>query len=57
MCDDDGLADSKPVVVIPTPAGGLYNIWVGTYGATSTHASLYISERDPRWSEPSSVSR
>ncbi len=50
VCDDDDLGDENrsPLLVIPAAAGGLYNIWVGTYGATNTSATLYISERDPR---------
>jgi len=48
VCDDDTLGSSNPVVVIPRAADGLYNIWVGTYGSTTTRATLYISEQDPR---------
>ena len=50
VCDDDDLGDGNrsPLVFIPAAAGGLYNIWVGTYGAANTSATLYISERDPR---------
>ena len=48
VCDDDDLGDSNPVVVIPAAANGLYNIWVGTYSAANTDATLYISEIDPR---------
>jgi hypothetical protein len=48
VCDDDGLGDSNPVVVIPGAADGLYNIWVGTYGSETSQATLYISEQDPR---------
>ena len=50
VCDDDDLGDGNrsPLLVIPAAAGGLYNIWVGTYGAANTSATLYISERDPR---------
>ena len=46
VCDDEGLGDSNPVVVIPTPAGGLYNIWVG-YLRRRQHARdpLYLRER------------
>jgi len=48
VCDDDRCGNSNPVVVIPQASGGLYNIWVGTYGAVGTNATLYISEIDPR---------
>ena len=48
MCADDGSGNSNPVVVIPQASGGLYSIWVGTYGAVATNATLYISEIDPR---------
>jgi len=48
VCDDDGYTGTNPVVVIPKAAGGLYNIWVGTYGDDLTSATLNISERDPR---------
>jgi hypothetical protein len=48
ICDDDGLGDSNPVLVLPRAADGLYNIWVGTYGDSTAPATLYISEQDPR---------
>ncbi|MDX1439417.1 MAG: hypothetical protein R3284_05895 [Rubricoccaceae bacterium] len=48
VCNDDGLGGSNPVVVLPGADGGLYNIWVGTYGDDLTSATLYISEVDPR---------
>jgi hypothetical protein len=48
VCDDDDLCNSNPVVVIPSAADGLYNIWVGTYSAANTDATLYISEIDRR---------
>ena len=48
VCNDDDLGDGNPVVVIPSAADGLYDIWVGTYGASNTNATLYISEIDPR---------
>ena len=48
VCNDDGLGNANPVVVIPNAGGGLYNIWVGTYGDDLTSANLYISEIDPR---------
>ncbi len=45
VCDDDGLGDSNPVLVIPAAAGGLYNIWVGTSTAPPTRARPSISPR------------
>lgn len=48
VCNDDGLGDGDPVVVIPNAASGLYDIWVGTYGTSMTPATLYVSEIDPR---------
>lgn len=48
VCDDDDLGNRNPLLVIPTAAGGLYNIWVGTFGTASTSATLFVSERDPR---------
>ena len=48
VCNDDGLGNSDPIVVIPGAAGGLYNIWVGTYGDDLSEATLSISEIDPR---------
>lgn len=47
-CDDDGLGNLDPVLVIRNAPSGLYNIWVGTYGSEMTSATLYISEIDPR---------
>ncbi len=48
VCDDDLLGDRNPVVVVTGAGGGLYNIWVGTYGGDTAPATLYISEIDPR---------
>lgn len=48
VCDDDGLGDSNPVVIIPAAASGRYDIWVGTYGAANASATLYFTEVDPR---------
>ncbi len=47
-CDDDELGEENPLVIIPAAAGGLYNIWVGTYDTDNAPAVLYISEIDPR---------
>lgn len=48
VCDDDGFGNRNPIVVVPEAAGGLYDIWVGTWGAELADATLYISEIDPR---------
>ena len=48
VCNDDGYGDGDPIVVIRNAPGGLYDIWVGTYGSSMANANLYISEIDPR---------
>jgi hypothetical protein len=48
VCDDDSLGDGNPVLAFPKAVGGLYDIWVGTYGDDLTDATLYISSKDPR---------
>lgn len=48
VCNDDGLGNANPVVVIPNAGSGRYDIWVGTYGSDTAPATLYISEIDPR---------
>ena len=48
VCDDDSYDDGDPLVIIPNADGGLYDIWVGTYGEDAASATLYISEVDPR---------
>jgi len=48
VCDDDGYGDRNPIVAIPAAPGGLYDIWVGTWGDELQDAILYISELDPR---------
>ena len=47
-CDDDHLGNRNPIVIIPAAEGGLYSIWVGTFGTENMGATLFISERDPR---------
>lgn len=47
VCDDDGHEGLNPLVHLAKPAGGLYNIWVGTYGDDLSDAQLFISEIDP----------
>lgn len=44
-CDDDSGEGFNPSVRFSTPATGLYNVWVGTYGDTSLEAAtLSVSE-------------
>jgi hypothetical protein len=44
-CDDDGGEGSNPSIRFNDPAGGRYEIWVGTYRAgLSQPARLHISE-------------
>jgi len=48
FCNDDGMS-LDPVVTIPRPRSGNYNIWLGVRGsARLAQAKLYISEIDPR---------
>jgi hypothetical protein len=50
-CSDD-VSGTDPAVVFDNPMSGNYNIWIGTYRATSTplpESVLYISEMAPRW--------
>ncbi len=47
-CDDDGFGGLDPLVVLPSAAPGLYNIWVGRFGNDGGPATLSISELDPR---------
>lgn len=48
ICDDDGFDARDPLVVLPGAGGGLYDLWVGTYGEELQDATLYISGIDPR---------
>jgi hypothetical protein len=48
VCDDDSYGDGDPLVIIQNADGGLYDIWVGTYGDDTAEATLFISEVDPR---------
>lgn len=50
-CSDDA-SGTNPAIVFNSPQSGYYNIWIGTYRATSTplpESVLYISEMAPRW--------
>src|SRR5690606_27679707 len=47
-CSDDALG-RDPAVVVESPAGGLYNVWVGTYSQDSgVSTTIHVSETDPR---------
>ena len=48
LCNDDGHYGSHPLIVVPSAAGGLYDIGVGSYDEDTAGATLYISEIDPR---------
>jgi hypothetical protein len=47
-CNDDsnGL---NPLVNLPNPPSGRYDIFVGTYNSTPAPATLYVSELSPQW--------
>lgn len=50
-CSDD-YNGTNPAIVFTNPPTGNYNIWIGTYRATSAplpESVLYISEMAPRW--------
>jgi serine protease Do len=45
LCNDDAPGYRHPMVEIPSPVTGVYDIWVGTYGSTNTtQGTLYITE-------------
>lgn len=47
-CSDDALG-RNPAIVVESPEGGLYNVWVGTYSQSGgADATLSIAETDPR---------
>ena len=50
-CSDD-YSGTNPAIIFSNPPSGNYNIWIGTYRASSTplpESVLYISEMEPRW--------
>ncbi|HWO87946.1 MAG TPA: hypothetical protein VNL98_02220 [Gemmatimonadales bacterium] len=47
-CDDDSYGNGNPLLVLPNAPSGRYEIWVGTYGTSTTPAQLMISEIRPR---------
>lgn len=47
VCNDDSDYSRDPLVEFSNPSSGTYDIWVGTYGSTSTvQGTLYITEGD-----------
>lgn len=48
ICNDDGYYGTNPIIVLPYADGGLYNIWVGSFGGNISDARVHISEIDPR---------
>ncbi len=45
-CDDDSGDGSNPVMRIPNPPSGIYDVFVGAYGGNGGSAQLYITELD-----------
>ena len=48
-CNDDGGQGNNPLLNIAGAPAGQYDIWVGTYGSSTSPAQLRISELAPRW--------
>ena len=48
VCDDDSYDDGDPLIQLGAAPGGVYDIWVGTYGTDMVDATLMVSEIDPR---------
>jgi hypothetical protein len=47
-CADDSNG-VNPAVTFTTPASGVYDVFVGTYGDTPAPATLHVSELAPQW--------
>lgn len=45
-CDDDSGDGTNPVMRIPNPQSGVYDVFVGAFGGNSGDAQLYITELD-----------
>ena len=43
-CDDDSGDGTNPLMSIPNPPSGVYDVFVGAYGGDSAAAQLYITE-------------
>jgi hypothetical protein len=51
VCSDD-VSGTNPAITWSSPAGGNYDIWIGTYGPTSDpfpESTVWISEVEIRW--------
>jgi hypothetical protein len=48
VCDDDTGGNANPVVHLPNPQTGNYNVWVATYRPNAqADATIYITEQAP----------
>lgn len=45
-CDDDSGEGTDPIMRIPNPQSGVYDVFVGAFGGNSGSAQLYITELD-----------
>jgi len=43
-CDDDSGNGTNPLMSIPNPRSGIYDVFVGAYGGNGSSAQLYITE-------------
>ena len=43
-CDDDSGDGTNPLMSIPSPQSGIYDVYVGAYGGNSGSSQLYITE-------------
>lgn len=43
-CDDDSGEGTNPLMSIPSPQSGIYDVYVGAYGGNSGQSQLYITE-------------
>jgi hypothetical protein len=44
ICNDDSFDSLHPALDFPSPAAGVYNIWVGSYTQEYVFGTLYITE-------------
>jgi len=48
VCDDDTGGNGNPIVHLPNPQSGNYNVWVATYRANAqSEATIYLTEQAP----------
>ncbi len=52
IADDDGGVGLNPLIRIPNPQSGRYDIYVGTYGKDTVPATLIITELSPPKVDP-----